>query len=362
MHPVVPRPGILDIIPYKTGDSAVEGVREVIKLASNENPLGPSPRAIEAYHGAAQGLERYPEGDSLALRQALADKHDIDPEHLVCAGGSEQFFNLVMQAYTGPGDEVLFTEHAFISYRLAAMAAGATPVTAPESDFTTNIDALLDKTSKRTRVLCLANPNNPTGTYISYHEVELLRERLPAHILLVLDAAYAEYVEEADYHPGSELVRASDNNVMMTRTFSKIYALPGLRVGWAHCPQPIAEVLNRVRCAFNVTTPAQVAAIAALGDDAHVAAGRAHNKKWRNWLTDELTGLGLTVTPSVGNFLLVHFPGGPEQAAAVDAETRKNGVILRPVAGYGLPQCLRITIGLEHENRKLVDILRNFLR
>ena len=361
MGHVTPRPGIMDIIPYVAGSSEVEGLARIAKLSSNESPLGPSPKAIEAFHAAADELERYPDGGATALREALGRKHGLDPDRIVCGNGSEQLLDCLIRAFTGPGDEVLFNEYGFIVYLMSALAAGATPVKAPEKNFVADVDALLARVTPRTRVVCLANPNNPTGTYLAVPEVERLRAGLPDHVLLILDAAYAEYVSRNDYEPGISLVDRAAANVVMTRTFSKIYGLASLRVGWVYCPPQIAAVLHRVRGAFNLSAPAQAAAIAAVGDDAFTAGARAHNGRWLPWLEREVAALGLDVTPSIGNFLLIHFPGGAAQASAADRHLRAHGVILRPLAGYGLGQCLRATVGLEDDNKAIVGNLRDFL-
>ncbi|MFQ5534300.1 MAG: pyridoxal phosphate-dependent aminotransferase [Sphingomonadales bacterium] len=361
MSSPAPRPGILDIIPYVAGSSGVEGLAKVAKLSSNESPLGPSPLAIGAYHKAADALERYPDSGATALREALGQKHGLDPARIVCSGGSEQVLDCLIRAYAGPGDEVLFNQHGFIVYFISAVSAGAAPVKAVETDFTADVDALLDAVTDRTRVVCLANPNNPTGTYLPAAEVRRLRAGLPAHILLILDAAYAEYVDRDDYDAGASLVEQADGNVVMTRTFSKIYGLAALRIGWAYCPAEVAAVVHRVRGAFNVSGPAQAAAVAALGDAAFTARAKAHNDRWLPWLAREISALGLQTSPSIGNFLLIHFPNGAGQAQAADRHLRARGVILRPVAAYGLGQCLRATVGLEQDNRAIIAGLKSFL-
>ena len=361
MNPLCPRPGILKISPYQPGSSKVEGLEKVAKLSSNESPLGPSPKAVEAFHRAAETLGRYPDGGATALRQAIGGHHHLDPDRIVCSNGSEQLLDYLIRAYAEPGDEVLFNEYAFIVYLIATLAAGATPVRAPESDFRADVDALLERVSGHTRIVCLANPNNPTGTYLSIAEVSRLRAGLPDHVLLILDAAYAEYIARDDYDPGAALVDGSGANVVMTRTFSKIYGLAGLRVGWAYCPVEVAQVLHRVRQAFNVSTAAQLAATAALDDRDHTARAKAHNDRWLAWLSEEITRLGLKVSPSLGNFILIHFAGGTDQAAGAYEFLRQRGLILRPVAGYGLAQCLRLSVGLEDENRAVVKALAAFL-
>jgi len=356
-----PRPGILEIAPYVGGDSELPGIAKPVKLASNESALGPSPKAVAAYHGCADSLHRYPDGGHGRLREAIARRHDLDAARIVCGNGSDELLTLLAKAYAGAGDEVLYTEHGFLIYPIAALAAGATPVAVPEKDLRTDVDALLERVSGKTRIVFLANPNNPTGSYISRDELGRLRRGLPGDVLLVVDAAYAEFVDAGDYSPGADLVAESDNTVM-TRTFSKIHALAALRLGWALCPPAVADVLNRVRGPFNLNGPAQAAGIAALEDAAWEDRARAHNARWRRWLTEELTRLGLHVHPSVANFLLVRFGNDAERgAAAADRFLRAQGIILRRVDNYGLPDCLRVTIGREEEMQMLVSALGRFL-
>ena len=299
-----PRPGILGIEAYVPGATAAPGKGVPIKLSSNESALGASPKAIEAYRKAGESLERYPDGSASQLRHALAATFGLNADRIVCGAGSDEILSLIATGYLGPGTEALFSEHGFLVYRIVTLANEATPVLAPDKALTTDVDAFLARVSERTRVVFLANPNNPTGTYIPFDEVRRLHRGLPEHVLLVLDAAYAEYVRRNDYEAGVELVSASQN-VVMARTFSKAYGLAGLRIGWAYCPEAVADVLNRIRGAFNVTGGAIAAATAALADPGHVEKAVEHNDRWLPWLTRELTQLGLEVTPSVGNFLLV---------------------------------------------------------
>jgi histidinol-phosphate aminotransferase len=269
---------------------------------------------------------------------------------------------MLAHGYLGPGDEAIYTEHGFLVYRIAILACGATPVVAPETKFTADVDAILAKVTPRTKVVFIANPNNPTGTYVPIGDVRRLRAELPAHVLLVLDAAYAEYVRRNDYEAGLELVATTDNTVM-TRTFSKIYGLAALRIGWAYCPAAVADVLNRIRGPFNLSAPSIAAGAAAIADEAHVAAAVEHNETWLPWLSKEIGKLGITVTPSVGNFVLMHFPAGKANGAtACDDFLKSRGIILRRVAGYGLPNCLRLTVGTEDENRAVVDALAQFTK
>lgn len=357
----VPRPGILEISPYVPGASGEAGTGTTIKLSSNESPLGASPLAIEAYRREAQSLERYPDGSAAALRQAIGRTYGLNPDCIVCGAGSDEILNLIAAAYLGPGTESLFTEHGFLVYRLATLAHGATPVVAPERNYTTDVDALLERVNPRTRVVFLANPNNPTGTYIPFSEVRRLHHALPSSVVLVLDAAYAEYVRRNDYESGIELVATSENTVM-ARTFSKIHGLAGLRLGWAYCPEAIADVLNRIRGPFNVSAPAIAAGVAALADNGHVERGLAHNDQWLPWLTERLGVIGLSVVPSVGNFLLIGFPkDGKRTADQADVFLKSRNIYLRPMGAYGLEHALRLTIGTGPENEAVLAALREFM-
>ena len=355
-----PRPGVLDIDAYVPGASQVPGGLKPIKLSSNETPLGPSPKAVAAFSAAGAALERYPDGEAKALREAIAARFGLAPERIVCGAGSDELISLIAHAYLGPGDEGLYTEHGFLLYRIVILAAGATPVVAPETGLKADVDAILARVTERTKVVFLANPNNPTGTYLPIDAVRRLRAGLPDHVLLVLDAAYAEYVRRNDYEAGLELVATGENTVM-TRTFSKIFGLAGLRIGWAYCPSVVAEALNRIRGPFNLSAPAIAAGAAAMADWAHIDAAIRHNETWLPWLTTEIEALGFAVTPSVANFILIHFPKtAGRDAAACDAFLKSKGIILRRVAGYGLPDALRLTIGTEAENRKVVEALAAF--
>jgi histidinol-phosphate aminotransferase len=357
----VPQPGILEIAPYVPGESEVPSGLRPIKLSSNETPLGPSPEAIAAYQAAAQSLDRYPDGGATPLRRALARHYGLNEERIVCGCGSDELINLLAHAYLGPGDEAVFSEHGFLMYKIATLSSGARPISVAEKNYRADVDALLAKVGPRTKVVFLANPNNPTGTYLPHGEVRRLHKGLPARTLLVLDAAYAEYVRRNDYEAGLELVATTENTVM-TRTFSKIYGLAALRLGWAYCPAAVADVLNRVRGPFNVTAPAIAAGVAALADRAHVDKATAHNDLWLPWVAAELGKVGLQVTPSVGNFVLIHFPTDTgKNAASADAMLKAHGVILRRVGAYGLPDALRMTIGTEEDNRQVVALLATFM-
>jgi histidinol-phosphate aminotransferase len=358
----VPRPGVLQIEAYVPGKSAAPGVAKVYKLSSNETPLGASPKAIEAVQKASRELEFYPDGAATELREAIAAKYGLDPVRIVCGSGSDEILNLLTQAYIGPGDEGVFTTHGFLVYKIAILAAGGAPVVAEEKDYTANVDNILAKVTPRTKVVFLANPNNPTGTYLPFDEVKRLHAALPPTVLLVLDAAYAEYVRRNDYASGLELVATSEN-VVMTRTFSKIYGLAGLRLGWMVGPAHVVDAVNRIRGPFNVNAPAIAAGIAAIADEAHVAAAIAHNDEWLPRLTREIEALGLKVTPSVGNFILIHFPTNAGRTAKeADAFLTSRGLVLRAVGAYGLPNCLRMTVGDAEANRLAVKALAEFLK
>jgi histidinol-phosphate aminotransferase len=356
-----PRPGVLDIAAYVPGKSSAPGVAKVFKLSSNETPLGPSPRAIAAYKAASDNLEEYPDGAASELREAIGRAFGLDPERIVCGTGSDDLLHLLAHAYLDKGDEAIHTTHGFLIYPIAVLGAGATPVVVPESDYTASVDAILGAVTKKTKLVFLANPNNPTGTYLPFDEVKRLQANLPPHVLLVLDAAYADYVTRNDYESGIELVATSDN-VVMTRTFSKIHGLAALRLGWMFGPEHVVDAVNRVRGPFNVSTPAIAAGIAAIEDHEHQERSRAHNAKWLAWLTQEIQQLGLQVTPSVANFLLIHFPAAKGRGAAdADKFLTARGLILRQTTAYQLPDALRLTVGTEEANRLVVAALKDFL-
>lgn len=356
-----PRPGVLDIAPYIPGKSTAPGVAKIFKLSSNETPLGPSATAIAAYRAAGEHLEDYPDGSASALRDAIGAAFGLDPDRIVCGAGSDDLLNLLARAYLKDGDEAIHATHGFVVYPIATLAAGATPVVAPETNYTVNVDAILKAVTPRTRVVFLANPNNPTGTYIPFDEVKRLHNGLPQDVLLVLDAAYAEYVQRNDYESGIELVATTDN-VVMTRTFSKIYGLAALRLGWMYGPAHVVDAVNRIRGPFNVNAPAIAAGIAAIRDTAHVERAREHNARWLAWLTEEIGKLGLEVTPSIANFLLIHFSDSKGRTAKdADIFLTKRGLILRQVGVYKLPNALRMSVGTEEANRLVVQALKEFL-
>lgn len=358
----VPNPGILDIAPYTPGKSPVaEPGRKVFKLSANETPFGPSAKAIDAYRKAAEHLEDYPEGTSRVLREAVGRAFGLDPDRIICGAGSDEILNLLAHTYLGQDDEAISTTHGFLVYAIATKANGGINVVVPETDFTADVDAILKRVSPRTKLVWLANPNNPTGTYLPFDEIRRLRAGLPPHVLLVLDAAYSDYVSRNDYEIGIELVATTENTVM-THTFSKIHGLAALRVGWMFGPAHIVDALNRIRGPFNVSTPAMLAAVAAIEDTAHQQMSKVHTEKWRNWLTEEIGKLGLKVTPSVTNFVLIHFPlETGKTAAEADAFLTRRGLVLRALNNYALPDALRMTIGTEEANRLVVDGLRDFM-
>jgi len=355
-----PRPEIMAIDAYVPGKSGAPGMA-VHKLSSNESPLGPSPKAIEAFRDEAGNLALYPDGSAHALRAAIAAQQGLDAEHIICGNGSDELISLLAHVYLSPGDEGLYSQYGFLEYPIVIRAAGAVPVVAPEDRFTASVEGLLAKVTARTRMIFLANPNNPTGTYLPFKEVKRLQAAMPSDALLVLDAAYAEYVQKNDYAAGVELV-SSCENVVMLRTFSKIHGLASLRLGWAYAPAAVVEALNRVRGPFNVNGAALAAGRAAIEDRAHVAAAVAHNSHWLPWVSERIGAMGLEAVPSVGNFVLVRFPGDRCSAAAADAYLTARGFILRAVAAYGLPDCLRMTIGTEAANRGVIEALAAFMK
>src|SRR5712692_8582931 len=356
-----PRPGVAAIHAYVPGKSSAPGVAKIYKLSSNETPLGPSPRAVEAYREVAGHLQDYPDGSATDLREAIGRAFGLDPDRIVCGAGSDDLLNLIADAYLADGDEAIHTTHSFLVYPIATLGSGAQPIAAAEKHYTADVDAMLAAVSESSNGVFLANPNNPTGTYLPFDEVKRLHRGLPPHVLLVLDAAYSEYVRRNDYEAGIELVATSEN-VVMCRTFSKIYGLAALRLGWLYGPARVVDAVNRIRGPFNVNSAAQAAGIAAIEDTAHVEAARAHNDKWLAWLTTEIRKLGLEVTPSIANFVLIHFADGKGRTAEdADAFLTRRGLILRRVKAYKLPNALRMTVGSEEANRLAVAVLSEFM-
>jgi histidinol-phosphate aminotransferase len=361
-----PKPGILEISPYVGGRASVPGVARAHKLSSNESPLGPSPKALAALDQARPSLSIYPEGSARLLREAIGEFFGLDPARILASGdGSDALLTMLANAYLRPHDEVIFGRHAFHLYKIATLANSATPVEVPErhtnSGIRLDVDAMLAAVTPRTRMVYLANPNNPTGTCLNREEVARLHAGLPDDVLLVIDAAYAEYVGAKDYEAGLEMA-ARFPNVVMTRTFSKLYGLAGLRIGWMFASKAVCDVIHRIRGPFNTSLMQQLAGMAALKDREHFWAAVKHNDQWLPWLTAEIRKSGLRVDDSMTNFVLIHFPPtGEKAAAAADDFLCQNGIILRAVASYGLPDCLRMTVDTEEQNRLAVSLLHQFM-
>lgn len=360
-HPApVPKSGILDIAPYVGGKSRLEGFAEPIKLSSNENALGCGAKAREAYLGAQQSLHIYPDGRAASLRAAVAAHHGLEPERLIFGNGSDEVFALLNQTYLQPGDVMVTSQYGFLAYRISALANQAEVRLAPEPDLRADVDSLLALVDERTKIVFLSNPGNPTGSWNSGEEIARLHGGLPQDVLLVVDEAYAEFVTEPDWESALSLARHAPN-LVVTRTFSKIHGLAGLRVGFGYAPLAVAEAVDRIRLPFNTSVPAQQAAIAALGDLDHQARSRELVRQWRPRLTQAIRGMGLEVLPSAGNFVLVRFSDGPRSAQAANAFLHSRGIIVRPVGGYGLHDCLRITVGAPEHNEALIAALSAFL-
>ena len=352
----LPQPGIMNIELYVGGKATVEGVSNILKLSSNENPYGNSDAVKEAVQRSVHELHRYPSTDHASLRAAIGEVHGLDPDRIICGVGSDEVLQFVAHAFAGPGDEIVYPEHGFSMYPILAHACGASPVKAPERERVVDVDAILDACSERTRVVFLANPANPTGTMIGQADVARLADRLPVGCVLVLDGAYAEYVEGFD--GGAALVDAREN-VIMTRTFSKIYGLGGLRIGWGYAQRPVIDILNRLRQPFNLSNTQLAAAEAAVRDQDFVSKCRADNTRMRAWLAEALAEIGVPSDTSCANFILARF-ASQQEAEGCDAFMQSQGIIVRRVAGYGLPHCLRITVGDEAACRRVVTAIRTF--
>ncbi len=348
-------PGILKIAPYVGGEAQLEGVNRVIKLSSNEGAFGPPPSATLAASRAAAEMHRYPDGECHTLRHAIGSRFGLDPARIVCGAGSDELLALLIHAYAGPGDEIIMSEYGFVMYEIGGTAVGATVTKVPERNMTADVDALLAAVSPATRMVIIANPNNPTGSILPQSEMERLAKGLPPDVLLLIDAAYCEYVDRPDFDAGTKLVDAGDN-VIMTRTFSKIFGMGGMRLGWCYGPPGVIDVLNRARGPFNVSLLAQEAGVAALAEPHWIEAGRAHNAAQRARLTAALEALGIKVWPSEGNFVLADFDL-PANAAAADAALRRRGIIVRALRAYNLPHCLRITVGTAEECDMVAEAL-----
>jgi histidinol-phosphate aminotransferase len=355
-----PKPGILEISPYVAGKAKAAGFENPIKLSANENPLGCSPAAQAAYESAASKLNLYPDPRATILREAVARRHGLEPERLIFGIGSDEIFGLVCQTFCQPGDNVVQPEFGFFAYRIAARGAGAEVRFAPESDLRRTVDCLLAEVDERTRIVFLDNPGNPTGSWIPADEVRRLHASLPGNVILLLDGAYAEFFSDPNYEDGIALAREAEN-VMVTRTFSKIHGLAALRVGWAYAPEPIISAMDRIRAPFNTSIPGQLACAEALFDDDFQRRSIELVEQWRPWLAQQIGGLGFEVFPSAGNFVLVRFPDQPGRSAAdAEAHLAARGVLVRGVANYGLPDFVRITVGTEPENRALIEGLAEF--
>jgi histidinol-phosphate aminotransferase len=354
--PIRPQPGILDIALYQGGQSALDGVAEPLKLSSNENPFGPSPAAVAAMGKALGESHRYPSTDHAGLRAAIAEVHALDLDRIVCGVGSDEIIHFLCQAYVGPGLEVMHTEHGFAMYRISALAAGATPVEVPERERVVDVDAILERAGPQTRLVFIANPANPTATFLPMEELTRLAEGLPEECLLVLDGAYAEFVE--GYDGGRALVEARDDVVMM-RTFSKAYGLGGLRVGYGYGPRHVVDTLNRIRGPFNLSGVALAGAEAAMRDVDWVAECLRVNAEERARLVGGLRQLGIGCDESFANFVLARFADEAE-AVAADAHLKSLGIIVRHPRGYGFPQALRITVGRPEDNSRVLDAMTSF--
>lgn len=357
-----PKDWIAAIHPYVPGKSTTDSGAKAAKLSSNENPLGTSDKARAAFAAQAGGLERYPDGGATALREAIAAHYGLDPTRIIYGTGSDEVLHQAAGAFAGPGDEIIYVKYGFAVYEIATRRVGATPVIAPDNDYATDVDAVLAAVTDRTRIVFIANPNNPTSTYSSREEIARLHAGLPENVLLVLDQAYAEYLE-ADEDDGGMALAQTASNVLVTRTFSKIFGLAAERIGWGYAAAPIIEALQRIRLPFNITIAGQSAAIAALADQEFVTRSRTHNAQWRAWLTGEVAKLGnagLRTVESKANFLLVLFEGAVTGEMAYH-RLMELGYITRWLPNQGLPQGLRITIGTEDETRGLAAALRQIV-
>ena len=362
-----PLAGLSRVAPYVAGESEIKGQKKVIKLAANEGPFGPSPATVEALLKAANDYHRYPDGDSRQIRQILAERHNLIFDQLICGCGSDELINLICRSYAGPGDEILYSAHGFAMYPIYGLTVGAEIVSAPETNITVDVDNLLDAVTERTSLVFVANPNNPTGTYLPEAELRRLHAGLRDDILLVIDCAYAEYIEEPDYVNGLDMVDEYEN-VVVLRTFSKIYGMGGIRLGWGYFPPEVGDIINRIRSPFNVSYPAQASGVAALKDIEFIKMSQAHNKKWLAWTTEQLRDLGLTVPESYANFVVARFPQAADatliekrDAGSASSFLKSKGIIVRQLDGYGLPDAIRISIGLEEDMRKVVSALSEFM-
>jgi len=349
---------IMGMAPYVPGRSTIEGIADPVKLSSNESAFGASPHALAAYGNVAGNLMRYPDANSNDLRDAIAGVYGLDADKIICGAGSDELLTLLIHTFAGPGDEVIYSQFGFMVYPIQTIAVGATGIAVPNKNWAADIDGILEAVTEDTKLVFIDNPNNPTGAYNVWSEIERLHAGLPDNVVLVLDAAYAECVTAADYKAGASLVDTADN-VTMTRTFSKMYALAGLRIGWAYGAPGIIDVMNRVRMPFNVCVPGHPAAIEAVKDEAHLKAAVDFNSKWRDWLTDKLRALGLEVVDSQTNFVLTEFPKGNLCAKACNEFLTSRGYLVRALPP--LPDHLRISIGTEEQNKEVIALISEFL-
>lgn len=357
-----PKAGILDIAPYVPGKAKIEGIEHPLKLSANENILGSSLKARGAFASAIDKLHMYPDGRTTILRDALCETYGLEPERLLFGCGSDEIFQLLNQTFLEPGDNIVQGEFGFGAYAIGARACQAEVRMAKEPNYRIDVDEMLKLVDARTRLVFIANPANPTGTWISGSEVRRLHAALPPSVVLVLDGAYAEFARDPTFEDGMSMVREFEN-VVVTRTFSKLHGLAALRVGWAYMPPEMASAVDRIRLPFNVNIPAQLAAVEALADTEFQERSLALVEQWRPWLAQQLGGLGLEVVPSAANFVLVGFPTTPGRTAReAEAFLASRGLIVRGVGGYGLPNHLRVTIGLEDHNRAVAEALADFMK
>jgi histidinol-phosphate aminotransferase len=356
---IKPNPGILEIAPYVGGESKAEGVARIIKLSSNENPFGASPKALEALTHDLH-LQKYPDGNCVELRKVIAAKFGLEENRIVCGAGSDEIIGLLCKAYVSPGDEVIYATHAFLMYGIFAKTCGAVCIETPERDLTPDLDAMLAAVTDKTRMVFLTNPNNPTGSFNTPEQIKKFRAALREDILLVLDDAYAEYAQATKGYENGFAIAKNSNNIVVLRTFSKIFGLAGLRLGYGYCSADIADILNRVRGPFNVSVPAQVAGIAALSDDGFIERSVTHNTEWRDWTAKELSSNRLKVWPSAANFVLVGFKD-TEEADGCRAYLKSKGILVRQMGAYKLPECLRISIGTGEEMTLACAAIKEYL-
>jgi histidinol-phosphate aminotransferase len=360
MNKITPNKALLTspVQPQPKASAPVKNYR--IDLSLNESPFPPSDKVMAAFVESGKTLNRYPDFTSTKLRGALAEKYGLDDTRIFCSSGSEEILKYIGHAYIAAGDEVIYPRYGFLMYWFITLKSGGIPVPIDHDDYVISVDNILSAVTDKTRVVIIDNPGNPTGTYLPYSEIKRLRENLPEHILLVLDCAYADFVTKDDFDCGFELVD-KHQNVIVTRTLSKLYGLSAIRIGWSYMTQDMVEVMLRLRGGFNVNAPAQKIGVVAIADEQYATMVRDYTKKWVAWLTNEIEQLGLIVTPSVCNFILVHFPGGPESKNAADAFLKENEINVNPVSFYKLHSSLRISVGSEEENIALIEVLKKHL-